>query len=85
MLARDRDFRVLRLSDGDRFLDSISRRRVRSNGQSKGGQEYNGAELQTHFVYLLARAFLLTRMPVAFVLISVLARRGDLGQIRRLQ
>ena len=58
---------------------------MRLAGHRKGGQEYNGAELQTHFVYLLARAFLATRTPVDFTLISVLARPGDLGQIRRLQ
>jgi len=73
------------LSDGDRFFDSVGGRRMRSASHRKGGQEYSGADLQTHFVYLLARAFLATRMPVGFILISVLARPGDLGQIRRLQ
>jgi hypothetical protein len=73
------------LSDGDRFFNSVGGRRMRSASHREGGQEYNGTELQTHFVYLLARAFLATRTPVDSILISVLARPGDLGQIRRLQ
>ncbi len=84
-LARDCDVRILRLGQGDCFFDSVSRHPMCRSGQGNSDQQNKGAKLQTHFVYLLARAFFSTKRPVAFILISVLASGRDIRQIRRLQ
>jgi hypothetical protein len=49
--------------------------------QLKNEQQRNGRKLQTHFVYLLAKALFSTKIPLAFILISVVASWRDLGHI----
>src|SRR5438552_3564351 len=59
--ARNQDVRVALLGDGERLLDGVRGDRpddFRQTGQSGSDHHADGRELQTHFVYLLARAFL---------------------------
>src|SRR5450830_1215503 len=76
------------LSDSDRLVDGIHRERsedAREAEQRDSDQHADGREVQTHFVYLLARAFLAPGMPVTFPLISALASQRDFGHIPRLE
>src|SRR5207249_1457629 len=68
-LACDQDFRVVLLNDSDRLFDGVRRDRpeyFRGSGRSSSDQHADGCELQAHFVYLLAKAFLAPGMPSDF-------------------
>src|SRR5206468_12845494 len=61
LFARNQDVRVALLGDGDRLLDGVRGDRpdnFRQTGQSGSDHHADGREIQTHFVYLLARAVL---------------------------
>src|SRR5438046_7056782 len=69
------------------LLDSVSEepQGPLRRGQSGSDQYTDSRELQAHFVYLLAKPFLVPGMALTFPLISVLASQRDFGHIPPLQ
>src|SRR5439155_23746497 len=84
---RNQNIWVVLLGYRDRLFDRIDGcgfNRLGENEEAGSNQQADSRGVETHFVYLLARAFLAPGMPLTVALISGLASWRDFAHIRRL-